>query len=246
MVFYMKKIFFILTTVFFFSLNTGSVLGQTVSDIKAIEDIKKKDVSRCEDLSYVPEIVFKTSYGELRYDFSHNQDSLTKLGQKYGIVEQGLFASGLAVVGVNWEISVDTISRVVGGDDVCVIPVKIDLFIGYNDPIIYISKDLKPDTCNYDVVLRHEQTHQQINKTALEHFIPKIRQAVEKMSEDIKPIKIQSLSKIQDASNQLTDEFARQIGPLVEFLKRELQREHAKLDSHDNYELEDDICAAHK
>jgi len=95
MLYYMKKLFFILTFCIFLGLgNFVSVAAET-------------DV--CATLKAEPEIEFTTSYGKLKYDFGYNQQGLTRLGQQYGIVEQGLFASGLAVVGVNWEVSLNTI-----------------------------------------------------------------------------------------------------------------------------------------
>lgn len=233
----MKKTFFILTAVFHFILIISQVNAQEASS-----DLS--EVVRCDKLNYVPEIVFTTSYGKLNYDFSLNTRSLTELGQKLGIIEKGLFASGLATVGVNWELSVDTISRVLEEDDICVIPVKVNIFVGYEDPVIYISKELKPNTCEYNVVLRHEQTHQQINKLALEYFIPRLKKAVEAISKDIRPVEIERLSQIDETSEEISKSYIREISPLVEHFKKELFKEHGKLDNQDNYNYESNICKA--
>ena len=152
MLYYMKKLFFILTFCIFLGLgNFVSVAAET-------------DV--CATLKAEPEIEFTTSYGKLKYDFGYN--------------EQGLFASGLAVVGVNWEVSLNTISRVVNDTDICVVPTSLNVFIGYQDPTIFISNQLLPGSCEYNVVVRHEQTHHQINTAALEYFIPSLRRSVQK------------------------------------------------------------------
>lgn len=75
MLYYMKKLFFILTFCIFLGLgNFVSVAAET-------------DV--CATLKAEPEIEFTTSYGKLKYDFGYNQQGLTRLGQQYGIVEQG-------------------------------------------------------------------------------------------------------------------------------------------------------------
>jgi len=138
----MKKLFFILTFCIFLGLgNFVSVAAET-------------DV--CATLKAEPEIEFTTSYGKLKYDFGYNQQGLTRLGQQYGIVEQGLFASGLAVVGVNWEVSLNTISRVVNDTDICVVPTSLNVFIGYQDPTIFISNQLQPRLAAFEKELEQQ------------------------------------------------------------------------------------------
>lgn len=229
----MKKLFFILTFSIFL-ISAFTIVGRA----SAASD--KKDV--CSSIKVNPEIVFTTSYGKLKYDFSYNQQGLTTLGKKYGILEKGLFASGLAVVGVNWEISVNTISRVVNDYDICVVPTSVTVFIGYQDPTIFIANQLRAGTCEYNVVVRHEQTHHQINKAALEYFIPKLKEAITAIAQNIKPYHIDSASKIDDATTKLTDAYITEIEPLVYNFKTELMHEQGKLDNHTNYKLEGDLC----
>lgn len=230
----MKKIFFILISAFFVFADASLASAQV-----SIDEISS---TPCNELIYTPEIVFTTSYGNLTYDFSMTQNELTDLSKQFGIVERGLFASGLALVKVNWEIEVETTSRVSSEKDICVIPIKVEVFIGYEDPVIHMSKDLVPGTCEYSVVMRHEQTHQQINKTALEYFIPKFKLAVEAMSKDIHPVNIDNLSDISKVNEAFTAEYVRQVSPLVEYFKQQIFAEHAKLDNRDNYNLEGRVC----
>ena len=224
----MKKLFFILTFLLFFLCFQNNVWAQT-SDL-------------CATLKAEPEIVFTTSYGKLRYDYSYNLQELTRLGQQYNIVEKGLFASGLAIVSVNWEVSLDTISKIIGDTNICVVPTKLKVFIGYQDPTIYISNQLSPGSCEYNVVVRHEQTHHQINTAALEYFIPSLRQAVEKIAKEIKARQIDSPSKIDDATNALTEEYIANIEPLIRHFKSELLKEQGKLDNQMNYAMESNLC----
>lgn len=224
----MKKLFFILTFLSF------------VLCCGAASDAAENDA--CASVSADPEIIFTTSYGKLKYDFSYNQQGLTLLGKQYGILEQGLFASGLAVVGVNWEISLNTISRVVNDSEICVVPTSLNVFIGYQDPTIFIANQLQPGTCEYNVVVRHEQTHHQINTAALEYFIPGLRRSVQAIARDIKPYRIDSPSKIDEATNKLTDAYIVKVEPLISHFKNELMHEQGKLDNHTNYKLEGDLC----
>lgn len=228
----MKKLFFMLIITVLSVFYDSSAQAQNGSGKN----------NPCEIIIPSPKIEFSTSYGKLVYDFNKNLQELTELGKTYGIIEQGLFASGLAVVGVNWELSLNSVSRIIGDYDICVIPTNINIYIGYQDPIIYISNDLRPNTCNYNVVLRHEQTHHQINKAALEYFIPRLREAISQIIRDIRPVHIDSSSKIDAATNELTDEYIAKIEPLIDNFKQELLKEQGKLDNHTNYKMEGDLC----
>lgn len=220
----MKKLFFILTILIFAQSNNS--VAQT----------------RCEDIETKPKMIFSTSYGKLTYNTSQNIDQLTRLGGKHGIVEKGLFAAGLATLNVVWEVSVTTMVHRLGSNKICVLPATVEVFIGYEDPVIYLARELVPNTCEYNVVLRHEQTHQQINKTALEYFIPELKHHLTNLTKTIKPRTIRRQTETDQATSMLTQEYIENIHPLVEAFKRELMKEQGKLDNHTNYQLEGDLC----
>ncbi len=216
----MKKIFFILTFLIFPTLAFGA----------------------CPEITSAPKIELYTSYGKLRYDFSQNNQQITKLAEKQGIIEKGLFASGLSTINVNMDITLKTVGDIIGKYDFCVYPTTIKLSVYFSDPTIYISKQLIPNSCEYNVVLRHEQTHQQINKAALDYFLPLFDEAAKKIALSIKPINVKSLSEIDKASAELTEEYNKKLSPLLEFFKQELLKEQLKLDNQANYQHENILC----
>lgn len=67
------------------------------------------------------------------------------MGQKYGLVEPGMHASGLSLFGIDWSVSLNTVARVGAGDTICVLPTGLDVFIGFREPTIYIDNGLKKD-----------------------------------------------------------------------------------------------------
>ncbi len=216
----MKKLFFILTLLFF----------------------PTSGFSACPEISSAPKIELYTSYGKLKYDLSKNNQQITKLAEKQGIIEKGLFASGLSTINVNMDITLKTVGDIIGKYDFCVYPTTVKLSIYYSNPTIYISKQLIPNSCEYNVVLRHEQTHQQINKTALDYFLPLFNEAAKKISTNIKPINVKNLSDIDKASAKLTEEYNKKLSPLLEFFKQELLKEQLKLDNQTNYQHENTLC----
>lgn len=219
----MKKLFFILTA---FLLYSASVRAEF----------------DCASLTDVPLINFTTSYGKLEYDFSKSNQEITAIASHYGIVEKGIFASGLSTINVSWEISLNTLGKIYGDTDICVVPTHITIFIGYLKPKIYVSSQLEPNSCEYNVVLRHEQTHQQINKTALDYFLPMFQKAIKQIIAATPALHVTHITEIDRATNQLTSLYNKKITPLVEAFKNELLIEQSKLDNHNNYQHEKELC----
>ena len=223
----MKKLFFILTFL----------------------DLRRPDIVRAEknlcNLDFPePEIEYYSSYGKLNYDFGKNQQQVTALAKKHNLLESGMFASGLAIADIQWEVSVNTRGALLSTKSACILPARIKLFIGYSNPVIYIANHLRKNTCVYDVVMRHEQTHQQINKTALEYFRPQFFAEIQKIAGRIKPRYVENLTQreVDAATQAMTQEYIDAITPMIELFKKELKIEHSKLDHPDNYRMEALLC----
>ena len=127
-------------------------------------------------------------------------------------------------------------------DSACIIPQELSVYIGFQNPVIYLANDLTKDSCLYNLVVRHEQVHQQINVNALEYFIPIIYDRIKIIVQNMRPMYITSKHKIKSGTNELTIFYAEQINKLVEEFKQEILLEQRKLDNRKQYTLESDIC----
>lgn len=203
---------------------------------------QKSFAGDCTAVKSTPTIKFTTSYGKLKYNTNKNNQQITAIANQYGIVEHGVFASGLATVNVNWEISINTLGKIISDYNICVVPTSINVHIGFADPTIYLSNQMSPDTCEYKVVLRHEQTHQQINKTALDYFLPLFKQAIYKIVANTPPSSVANISEIDKATTEMTQVYNKKISPLIEVFKNELLAEQGKLDNTSNYRFESRLC----
>ncbi len=226
----MKKLFFILISAIFLSSSTA--FGYEEEDYRQV----------CENQKNNLQINFYTSYGKLIYDRSLNKEDLSKIAQQAGIFEKGVFAAGLALVNINSEYELNTITKTMKNNAHCLLPYQLNLYIGYSRPIIYLAKDLVEGSCTYNLVLRHEQVHQQINKQALEYFIPKIYHIIKQQSSIIKPIYIPSQASEEKANQSLTQAYHNLITPLVDEFRDQILAEQSKLDNQQHYQLEGDIC----
>lgn len=196
----------------------------------------------CEKQQANPEVVFYTSYGKLTYNKNYTRDQLSELGRKFGIFEVGDLASGLALVDVasEYELSVSSRRMINGG--ACITPIELSVYIGFQNPVIYLAKDLTPGTCLYNLVVRHEQVHQQINVNALEYFIPPIYERVKTIARNMRPMYVSSERLIKSGTNDMTAFYAGQINELVDEFKQEILAEQHKLDNRQQYLLESEIC----
>ncbi len=199
--------------------------------------------SSCSGLKVSPEIKVSTSFGQLRYDFSLNTDQITRLKAQNGYRESGLFIHGLATLTVHNEYEVGVKRYPLDwGKGYCIVPVVVNIFVGYETPRIYISNELEPDSCRYNLVLLHEQTHQRINIATLKYFLPIFEKAAAKIVKNMKPVKITSKKQIDKAVEEITKEFSDKFDKVVDLFVKELAIEQGKLDNNINYSMETKLC----
>ena len=218
----MKKLFFILTFLFFLSFNVWA--------------------ADCSDITFEPEITVSYSFGNLTYDKSKSISEITILSRKINQNESSSFAEGLSTVDVTFRVAATTTIQPVGINKFCVIPSKIDIFIGLSNPTIYLANSLVEGSCKYNIVLRHEQTHQQINKTTLEYYLPIFKAAVTNIIKKSPAIMINETNQIEPVTKDLTEIYNKTLLPLVDFIKKEISKEQLKLDNQTNYKYEYNLC----
>ena len=196
----------------------------------------------CSQIRPDPKVNITTSYGVLQYDYTQTVPQLTSIGTKSGTGEAGAFVEGLAVATTIWEMSMSVLP-VPEGNKICIVPVEVDIFIGYKNPVIYIAKELSPNSCRFNLVMRHEQAHMQINKSALDYFIPILAESIRKLAKDIRPVLIgNTQAQFQEAQNKFTEEYQRNIRPMVDTFIYERGKEQGKLDNYQHYKLENEVC----
>lgn len=227
----MKKLFYILifASCAFFLTDTAS--AATPDEV-------------CRKIVRPPEVTVTVSYGRLKYDTSKNNRSLTRMHirQYGGNVPAGRQVHGLATYDFNTRISLKIIKNTSNKGISCVYPGNIELNIEMQNPVIYLSKSLQPGSCLYEIAMRHEQTHQQINIEALEYYLPIIQQ---RFLEAVKSNPYMSSSSdinLTLAKEKLNEKYLAAINPILEEMQNEINTEQARLDSIENYDYEAALC----
>lgn len=216
-----------------------------VYHFSAISVARAKQIDeKCLEVMRAPEVTISTSLGKLRYDFSKNTRTLTRMHLKQygGSVLPNHQVNGLSTYNLAVELNFKINKNNLMNGTVCLYPSDIELNIGLKDPTIYIANHLEPDSCLYDLTLRHEQTHQQITTEILEHYLPIIQQRF------LDTIKHHSfVSRDTDVSLTLARESLRKlylsvINPLIDEINAEISSEQSKLDNPEHYAYENSIC----
>ena len=186
-------------------------------------------------------LVLSSSYGKLRYNHNYNNSKLAAMAASHNLGQVGMYTAGLSLADIVWTLSLDTVSYN-SGDSVCIVPVKVNVFVGFQDPTIYISSELPKNSCQYQVVLRHEQQHQQINTVLLDYYLPILKQ---KMEQKLSVLKMQIIKRGQDKDamvEKMNNQYMAAVRPLIDDLKQILNTEQRRLDTRENYQYETKIC----
>lgn len=220
----MLKIIWILLVIFFSAVDVQAFsYGKFVS---------------CNSINPMPEIVFKYSYGQLGYDFSKTADELTAAASGE-FSEKGIFkAGGLATRPFQWYIKFNKGQvKYIAKDVYCVFPEEMEVFIGYQNPQILLAKEFVNNKFMYAMILRHEQTHQWINKLTLEYFLPLFYKRIVVAAKEVRAVKVYSSSQenLQAGYNEIHDYYMARLKPVVEEFQKILQEEQKKLDNTVNY-----------
>lgn len=198
----------------------------------------------CNKMNPTPEIVFKTSYGKLKTDFSLSRDQLTaksKINEKYP--EEGIYAAGLAPIGFGWGIYVKEVEiKYIDNKTYCVLPTKVEAYLGMVNPGVYVIKDIPQDSCKFALVLRHEQVHQWINKLTLDYFLPIYYKEVQKTVREVKAVKVSDKNDVQEGIKKLNEYYLTRLTPIFNQFYDAVMAEQKKLDNWVNYNAEDKLC----
>lgn len=201
----------------------------------------------CDAINPQPQITFRTSNGKLVHDLSTSTARIGELAgaSPFASAEKGIFVAGLALAPITSNISFYEASvKKLDDNATCLLPAEIDIFIGYQEPLIYVSNNYHPQSCTFSVLIRHEQVHQRINKLTLEYFLPLLDEAIRNAVLDVRAVKIanDSDAEVKAGFAQLRSYYEARLNPIIEEFIKARDAEQAKLDNMTNYKMEWELC----
>jgi len=91
------------------------------------------------------------------------------------------------------------------------------------------------------MVLRHEQTHQQINILALNYFLPQMKRLIQQKVHELEPVVVPRYLQNQTIED-MNAKIMNRMSNLVNQFNVFLEQEQDKLDNEENYAFESAIC----
>ncbi len=125
------------------------------------------------------------------------------------------------------------------GNGYCVYLTSVDVDFGWNRVEVYVPSEFPKGSCEYKVVLDHENQHVAINRALLREFAPRLRARIEKVLAGTKPYYTRSREGGTDAA--LGDLNKQLSGMLKEFEALQISR-NAGIDSPSNYQALSAMC----
>ena len=90
--------------------------------------------------------------------------------------------------------------------------------------------------------MKHEKTHQQINKKTLEFYLPLFKNTATTIIENTKFLSATNEKDAEKISSKFAKIYSEKLTPLVDFVKKEIFKQQQKLDNPDNYKYENSLC----
>ena len=200
----------------------------------------------CEALKMPVRIIFKTAYGQLIHDVSTDDKSIQALKKDTDIPEKLYLQSSHNTIQTEGYVKLTSaLTEYITDDKICVIPEEIEVFIGYRDPVIYIAKEYRSRPCEFSVMLRHQQIHQQINIYALQYILPLMKEAIIQATQNITPAMATDKSQIKTRIQNLQNEYIAAIRPILDAFNDLREEENHKFDKITNYKIDEKLCRSY-
>ena len=109
-------------------------------------------------------------------------------------------------------------------------------------PIVYISSDYKPGSCQYDITEEHEKHHVNIDIITINEFLPYIRKTVENVVSTWHGIGPVNKTKMKSHKTALLKPLAEALKKVTDSLQRTRNLRQQQVDSRSEYRYASNAC----
>ena len=125
------------------------------------------------------------------------------------------------------------------GRGFCVYLDRVDADFGWDRMEVYVAAEYKPGSCEYRMILDHENQHVGINQRALRDMAPRVRAALETILRDQGPLYVADANR--GADQALTAIHGKMNAPMDAF-QRVMAEGNGVIDTDSNYEAVSQMC----
>lgn len=203
---------------------------------------------KCHEISEKnpPQISIVYNYGQVSYDRSKTEAEMAKLyagavkAEKTGEFSSDYNIQGLTLLNYYEQVQFFGRYEMLSDNFLCYFPAKVEVRIGYKNPVVYLEKSLKDDSCEYKRVLRHEQTHLGLAHKALGLYAVILKN---KIKDVIDETGVKVSKEVPDkVSQDFVKDYQLRLSALTELFKNVRRQQQQLIDSEENYQKESLIC----
>ncbi|MDX2224227.1 MAG: hypothetical protein SFV21_15870 [Rhodospirillaceae bacterium] len=212
----------------FFAASAG--LAAVVLTVSA----EAQTAAQCPPLNEQVAITFTIADPHPIYSNALTANGIMDLEQKRtGVVNLGRRGRTMGITSYTprFQLSANSKSRP-SGAGYCVYLTEVIAEYGFNTHEVFIAKEFPLDSCEYGVVLDHENQHVAINRTSLNEFAPKVKAELEQAVAAIGPIYSPTPTI---GGNDVLQRVAQRIAPVMREAQQVRSKRNAGIDTAGNY-----------
>jgi len=183
---------------------------------------------------------FTTDSAATAYSNDYNVTGIQSIMRRKGHVIAGMHQRALGITSSEIALSMQaqTAAEPVSGG-YCVYLRSVDVKFGFRAMDVFIASEYRPQSCEYRVILDHENQHVAINRNGLWEYAPRLRLALEKHLQTLKP---RLTSDAQVSTDRKLEDLHDAVGPLLDQMERTLAQRNAVIDNANNYSAIAEMC----
>ncbi len=194
----------------------------------------------CPPYSKPVKLNFETKNIPTRYNNNLNVTSIHNVMRQRGQMISGTHSRtlGLTSSQLGFALSGRTYANPVSGG-YCVYVESITAEFAYREMDVYIASEFRPSSCEYRVIMDHENQHVAINRNALREYAPLVRQELERQLSFLQP---RFTANAQISSDRKMEELHEKLDPLMDAMERKMSQQNSALDTDVNYAAISEMC----
>lgn len=188
-----------------------------------------------------PTVRLNESFGDIRYSNGYSGQQLAAKRRRAGAYAgpgPEWHPVGLMGRDLKWEFKVKVQGqRLPGG--YCVGLARAEMTVGYDRIRVYVDRRYRPGTCQYKVILEHENQHVRNFKDTLTAYLPMIRRQLAAEAAALPPVTARSIS---DGARYFVGALRDRLTPLIDRMQADMAEADRRLDTPASYRATQARC----
>ena len=205
-----------------------------LSQLAAPPDAHSQNLSACPKIDGGLNLSVQVDQGRVVYDHTLNKAQLRRLASRSqgATLRPGEQPLGLTRRNMQTGSSMESQTVNLSRGRYCARLSKVNIKINFNQLKVYVLKDYRRGSCQYDAVLAHEHRHVSLSREVLTKHRSIIERKIRRRILGMKPAVTSSRNR---ANQQMYSRLERLLVPLIKDMEREMNAANEKIDTPASY-----------